>query len=121
MLPVEGLSRETHLSCGLTRSKLQIRLEACQAHSGSCSKCRLHAKTFLTCVSALCRPLFASRSGSCLEVLSGHSEDVTCVVLTSRGRFAVTGSLDGTAQVWDTQAQDVSNTDVHDGKVRLEP
>jgi hypothetical protein len=41
------------------------------------------------------------------------------VVLTSRGRFAVTGSLDGTAQVWDMQAQDVSNTDVHDGKVRL--
>lgn len=58
-------------------------------------------------------------SGSCLQVLTGHSEDVTCVVLTSRGRFAVTGSLDGTAQVWDMQAQDVSNTDVHDGKVRL--
>jgi WD40 repeat protein len=51
-------------------------------------------------------------------VLTGHSEDVTCVVLTSRGRFAVTGSLDGTAQVWDMQAQDVSNTHVHDGKVR---
>jgi WD40 repeat protein len=54
-----------------------------------------------------------------LQVLTGHSEDVTCVVLTSRGRFAVTGSLDGTAQVWDMQAQDVSATDVHSGKVRL--
>jgi WD40 repeat protein len=62
----------------------------------------------------------AACSGNCLEVLTGHSEDVTCVVLTSRGRFAVTGSLDGTAQVWDMQAQDVSSTDVHDGKVCLE-
>lgn len=50
-------------------------------------------------------------------MLAGHSEDVTCVVLTSRGRFAVTGSLDGTAQVWDMHAQDVSSTDIHDGKV----
>lgn len=52
-------------------------------------------------------------------MLAGHSEDVTCVVLTSRGRFAVTGSLDGTAQVWDMHAQDVSSTDIHDGKVSL--
>jgi hypothetical protein len=51
-------------------------------------------------------------------VLAGHSEDVTCVVLTGRGRFAVTGGLDGTAQVWDMQAQDVVNHEVHDGKVR---
>jgi WD40 repeat protein len=58
-------------------------------------------------------------SGSCVQVLTGHSEDVTCVVLTSRGRFAVTGSLDGTAQVWDMQAQDVSSADSHSGKVRL--
>lgn len=50
--------------------------------------------------------------------MAGHSEDVTCVVLTGRGRFAVTGGLDGTAQVWDMQAQDVVNHEVHDGKVR---
>lgn len=53
-----------------------------------------------------------------MQVLTSHSEDVTCVVLTGRGRFAVTGSLDGTAQVWDMQAQDVCNTQLHDGKVR---
>lgn len=57
-------------------------------------------------------------SATCLQVLTGHSEDVTCVVMTSKARFAVTGSLDGTAQVWDMHAQDVSNNDVHDGKVR---
>lgn len=40
------------------------------------------------------------------------------MVLTSRGRFAITGSLDGMAQVWDLSAQDVDGKDVHDGKVR---
>ncbi len=53
-----------------------------------------------------------------LQVLTGHSDDVTCVVVTSRGRFVVTGSVDGTAQVWDLAAHDVSSTDVHEGKVR---
>lgn len=52
-----------------------------------------------------------------MDVLQGHSEDVTCAVLTSKGRFAVTGSLDGTAQVWDLRAQDVGDKNVHQGKV----
>jgi WD40 repeat protein len=53
-----------------------------------------------------------------LQVLQGHSDDVTCVVLTSRARFVVTGSVDGTAQVWDLAADDVKSVDVHDGKVK---
>jgi WD40 repeat protein len=53
-----------------------------------------------------------------LQVLQGHSDDVTCVVLTSRARFVVTGSVDSTAQVWDLAADDVKSVDVHDGKVR---
>lgn len=54
-----------------------------------------------------------------LQVLQGHSDDVTCVVLTSRARFVVSGSVDGTAQVWDLAADDVKSVDVHDGKVGL--
>eukprot|EP00775_Hariotina_reticulata_P003662 gene3662-3923_t len=70
-----------------------------------------------TCVGDGTARLWDTQSSRCLQVLTGHSDDVTCVVLTSRGRFAVTGSVDGTAQVWDLAAEDVSSTSVHDGRV----
>ena len=42
---------------------------------------------------------------------------VRSVVLTRRGRFAVTGSEDATARVWDLQAGSTQVQRSHNGKV----
>lgn len=56
-------------------------------------------------------------SGSCKNVLEGHSGEVLSVVLTRRGRFAVTGSMDGTARVWDLAAGSAHLQRAHAGRV----
>jgi len=43
---------------------------------------------------------------------------VHCVALTSRARFAVTGSADHTGLVWDLQAPPLLLPQRHSGKVR---
>ena len=56
-------------------------------------------------------------SGSCKNVLEGHSGEVLSVVLTRRGRFAVTGSMDGTARIWDLAAGSAHLQRAHAGRV----
>ena len=38
-----------------------------------------------------------------MHTLTGHSDDVTSVNLTRDGRFAISGSWDGTLKLWDTE------------------
>lgn len=40
--------------------------------------------------------------GSCLSVLNGHEDAVTSVLLTSNGKYAITGSKDKTVKIWQT-------------------
>lgn len=55
--------------------------------------------------------------GSCTNVLEGHSGEVLSVVLTRRGRFAVSGSMDGTARIWDLAAGSAHLQRAHSGRV----
>ncbi len=56
-------------------------------------------------------------SGKREEVLEGHTREVHTVVLTQRGRFAVTASADSTARVWDLAAAPLAPPPAHGGKV----
>lgn len=56
-------------------------------------------------------------SGSCRNVLEGHSGEIMSVVLTRKGRFAVTGSSDGTARIWDLAAGSAHLQRAHAGRV----
>ena len=40
-------------------------------------------------------------TGACLQVYSGHTHAVMCMLLTSDDRFLITGSRDGTIKVWE--------------------
>ena len=44
-------------------------------------------------------------AGALESLLEGHTDNVRSVVLTFRGRFAVTASDDCTARVWDLQVR----------------
>merc|ERR1719305_2225957 len=46
-------------------------------------------------------PLEDKTSGYARRALTGHSEPVSCVVLSSDGQFALSGSWDRTMRLWD--------------------
>lgn len=50
--------------------------------------------------------------------LEGHSDTIRSVLLTYRGRFAVTASDDCTVRVWETTAPNLQKVDKHVGKVK---
>jgi WD40 repeat protein len=41
------------------------------------------------------------KTGRCVQVLTGHSEPITAVLLSADGRFAVSSSTDKTIRLWD--------------------
>lgn len=44
--------------------------------------------------------IWDSRTGSTICTLKGHDEEVLCIAFSKDGKFAVTGSFDKTARVW---------------------
>eukprot|EP00198_Chlamydomonas_reinhardtii_P009934 XP_001699271.1 predicted protein [Chlamydomonas reinhardtii] len=56
-------------------------------------------------------------SGRREALLEGHTGEVRAVVLTQRGRFAVTAGEDGTARVWDLAAEALVAPPCHSGRV----
>lgn len=57
--------------------------------------------------------IWDGRTGDVKKVLRGHSGEVNTVVMSNKGRFAITGAEDNTARVWDLSIPDTA-TDAND-------
>jgi len=61
---------------------------------------------------------WSSDTGEILRVLEGHSGGILCLEMSRKGRFAVTGSGDGSLRVWDFAAVNSHIPHWHAGNIR---
>ncbi|KAJ1965775.1 60S ribosomal subunit assembly or modification protein [Dispira parvispora] len=65
--------------------------------------------------------MWALPSGQCMNVFSGHPEPVTCGQFTPNGRQIVTGSDDGSLNIWDPKtATTIHRLNSHDARFHAE-
>lgn len=57
-------------------------------------------------------------TGEVVRILEGHSASILAAAVTRKGRFAVTGSEDGTVRVWDFCASSSHTPRWHEGRIR---
>lgn len=57
-------------------------------------------------------------TGEVVRILEGHSASILAAAVTRKGRFAVTGSEDGTVRVWDFTASSSHTPRWHEGRIR---
>jgi WD40 repeat protein len=71
-------------------------------------RCLTHAPNNQFIVSAECKVLGgnvlkirSAISGECLKILTGHSDEITCVTVSSDSKWIASGSKDKTIKIWD--------------------
>ena len=63
--------------------------------------------------------MWDSHSGQQLRLLSGHHGEVTCLDVSAKGRFVLTGSADGSARLWDLHSHVIEPPVPHHGGVQV--